>query len=78
MFSQMIENQGELMAALQRNREQKELIKQLEKKSQAGSPDGSEHLQTQVEAGGAEEHRRCSLTSAQQTSVVAILTRSKF
>lgn len=45
--TQMIENQGELMAALQRNQEQKELIKQLEK-GQVGSPDGSEHLQTQV------------------------------
>lgn len=48
----MIENQGELMSALQINREQKELIKELEKEQtsgQDGSPrDDSEHLLTQV------------------------------
>lgn len=48
----MIENQGELRSALQRNQEQKELIKQLEKEqtsAQDGSPpDNHEQLLTQV------------------------------
>lgn len=51
-ITQMIENQGELMSALQMNREQKELIKQLEKEQtsgQDGSPrDDNEQLLTQV------------------------------
>lgn len=44
----MIENQGELRSALQRNREQKELIKQLEKEQTSGQDGSTEQLLTQV------------------------------
>lgn len=70
----MIENQGELRSALQINREQKELIKQLEKEQtsgQEGSPgDTNEQLLTQVEAGKA----AAKLHQTSPGSVTGLLT----
>lgn len=46
--TQMIEIQGELRSALQRNQEQKEVIQQLEKGQVASPPDNNQQLLTQV------------------------------
>lgn len=52
IITQMIENQEELRSALQMNREQKELLKQLEKEQTSGRDDPlcdtNEQLLTQV------------------------------